>query len=124
MMAGSKVKPRTIQIMRMYREGMRARRIARKLDVHVALVVSAIRRAQLRGELPPPSRKGVEVISDLRRLYHIGIGSLGVTLERECTPEVWKFAAERVLAGGYKTLADYAVDLVTEAYYAEKGKDD
>lgn len=123
-MAGSRVKPRTLQIIKMHKKGLQVWQIAKELDVHATLVVAAIRRAQLRGDLPPPMRRGVEAISDLKRVYRVGIGSLGVTLERESTPEVWKFAAERTIAGGYETLAEYAADLITEAYYEEGQIDD
>jgi Arc/MetJ-type ribon-helix-helix transcriptional regulator len=33
---------------------------------------------------------------------------------------VWRFAAEQVQDGGYETVSEYLVDLLTDAYFKQK----
>jgi hypothetical protein len=45
---------------------------------------------------------------------------MGSTLEKTATPEVWRFAAEQVQGGGYETISEYLVDLLTDAYFKQE----
>lgn len=118
-MPGSTIKPRTLEIIRLHKEGLKVWQIAKAVDAHATLVVSAIRRAQLRGDLPLPTPKALNTISKVNKAYDIKIGAVGATMQREASPEVWKFAAEKTVEGGYTNIAEYLIDLLTDAYYEE-----
>lgn len=118
-MPGSKVKPRTLEIIRLHKEGMKVWQIAKAVDAGAPLVVAAIRRAQLRGDIPPPTPKEIDTITRLKQVYRIKTGVVGATMQREASPEVWKFAAVKTIEGGYDSISEYLIDLLTDAYYEE-----
>ena len=123
-MPGSKVKPRTLKIIALHKKGLEVWQIAKEVDAKTSLIISAIRRAQQRGDLPPATPKPITSLHGLKRVYQIKLGAVGGVLEAQATPEVWRFAAEQVQDGGYETLAEYLVDLGTDAYYKQKGTTD
>lgn len=116
-MPGSSIKPRTLKIIELHKEGLKVWQIAKKLDVKAPLVASAVRRAQLRGDLPPPTPRPIVGLNDIRRMYQVNTGSIGVSVQAHTTVDVWKFAAEKTIEGGYNTIAEYMTDLLTDAYY-------
>ena len=123
-MPGSKVKPRSLKIIALHKKGLKVWQIAKEVDAKASLVVAAIRRAQLRGDLPPATPKPITSLSGLKRIYQIKVGAVGSVLEAQASPDVWEFVAEQTIAGGYNTMAEYVVDLITDAYYEQKGTTD
>lgn len=114
----------TLRIIRLKSEGMSNADIVRLTFKTKSQVASVIRRARQDGLLPPAVAE-IKYVRDLHRVYGVKTGAMGSTLEKTTTPEVWKFAAEQVQDGGYETVAEYLVDLLTEAYYehsAEEGR--
>ena len=112
----------TLRIIRLKSEGMGNADIVRLTFKTKSQVASVIRRARQDGLLPPAVAE-IKYVRDLHRVYGVRTGSMGSTLEKTTTPEVWKFAAEQVQDGGYETVAEYLVDLLTEAYYEHSAEE-
>ena len=114
----------TLRIIRLKSEGMSNADIVRLTFKTKSQVASVIRRARQDGLLPPAVAE-IKHVRDLQRVYGVKTGAISSTLEKTTTPDVWKFAAEHTINNGYGSMAEYLVDLLTEAYYehsAEKGK--
>ncbi len=116
-MPGSNIKPRTLKIIELHKQGLKVWQIAKAVDAKAPLVVSAIRRAQLRGDIPPPTPKPLASVRDLARVYKTPMGSVGRSMQAGTTSEVWKFAADMTIKGGYDNISEYLIDLLTDAYY-------
>ena len=118
-MPGMKRTKMTMKIINLKSEGMSNADIVRLTFKTKSQVASVIRRARQDGLLPPVAAE-VKYVRDLYRVYGVRAGATGSTLERTTTPEVWKFAATQVQDNGYATISEYLVDLLTDAYYANR----
>ena len=116
-MPGMKRTKVSLRIIKLKSEGMSNAEIVRLTFKTKSQVASVIRRARQDGLLPPAVVQ-VKYVKDLHRVYGVKTGAMCSTLEQTTTPEVWKFAAVQVQDGGYATISEYLVDLLTEAYYA------
>ena len=118
-MSGLRRTKDTLRIIRLKSEGMSNVDIVRLTFKTKSAVASVIRRARQDGLLPPAVAE-VKYVRDLHRVYGVRAGAMGSTLEKTTTPEVWRFAAEQVQAGGYATVSEYLVDLLTDEYFKQK----
>tara|TARA_B100000780_G_scaffold175895_1_gene123226 strand:- start:371 stop:592 length:222 start_codon:yes stop_codon:yes gene_type:complete len=65
----------------------------------------------------------VKNLAALQRSYGIKVGAFAPVLERTTTHEVWKFAIIQAVEGGYDSVSEYLVDLLTDAYYDSKASE-
>jgi|TARA_R110000824_G_scaffold13684_1_gene59233 hypothetical protein len=56
-------------------------------------------------------------LAALQRSYGIKVGAFGPVLKRTTTQEVWKFAILQAIDGGYDSVSEYLVDILTDMYY-------
>ena len=118
------VKAISKEMIEMRKAGMKIPAIMKAVNGSYPQVISTLRRAEERGDLPFGSTKRevpLNCVADVQRMYDVKLGSMGKTMQTKSTHEIWVFAAEQTLDGGYGTVAEYLIDLLIEAYYEQRG---
>jgi hypothetical protein len=50
----------------------------------------------------------------------LAMGSIGPTISRNATPDVWDHTIEQTIQGQYSSIADYLVDLAIDEAFKQK----
>lgn len=114
------IKDHTREVIELYREGMSMKDIAETTGKKYNAVFSTIKRARERGEVDShygnPLKQKYTRDAIVRR-YGLKTGTMLPTLCKEASPEVIDGIMKMVVKQGYSSLAEIAVDLLTEAYF-------
>lgn len=119
-MQGRRLSEESIRILELFKQGMKPREIAREVLSHNSAVVSVIRRARIRGDLPPKPPKPPKTVRETRALAGVRNGALGKSMQENASPEVWEFVCDQTIKGGYEDIASYCTELLIEEYYRQK----
>lgn len=126
--APPKLKETSVEVLDLFRNGMKVQDIADKMGMKNPRVYGIIWRARKRGEMLTAR----EEMSPEKRMYAslkrkiFPMGAPKEAISNGMTEEVFNHMIRQMEKGGYKSYMEYFVDLAVDAYYAhlESNNDD
>ena len=122
---GRQVSEKTKRIIELRNSGMKTREIAEVTGYTYTSVGGVIHNAIKRGECNK-YQFGSSGNAARKRVSRLGVrlGSIQEALAQEATADIQYWIARSANKGGYKTMAEFLVDLAIDAYFDGKGQGD